>query len=39
MRGLVILFVAFVIVLAARSQHNIGFVPHPTASIPPVNVP
>lgn len=39
MRGLVILFVAFVIMLAARGQHKIGFVPHPTASMPPVNVP
>lgn len=39
MRGLVILFVAFVIMLAARGQHKIGFVPRPTASMPPVNVP
>lgn len=39
MRGLVILFVAFAIMLAGRSENKIGFVPHPTASIPPVNVP
>ncbi|WP_426411882.1 hypothetical protein [Bradyrhizobium ganzhouense] len=39
MRGLLILFVTFVIMLAARSQHQIGFVPRPTASMPPVNVP
>lgn len=39
MRGLVIFFVAFVIMLAARGQHKIGFVPRPTASMPPVNVP
>ncbi|WP_198029499.1 hypothetical protein [Bradyrhizobium sp. WSM3983] len=39
MRGLVILFVAFVVMLAARGQHKIGFVPRPTASMPPVNVP
>lgn len=39
MRGLVILFVALVIMLAARDQHKIGFVPRPTASMPPVNVP
>lgn len=39
MRGLVILFVAFVIMLAARGQHKSSFVPRPTASMPPVNVP
>lgn len=39
MRGLAILFVASVIMLAARSEHKIGFVPRPTASMPPVNVP
>lgn len=39
MRGLVILFVAFVIMLAARGQHKCSFVPRPTASMPPFNVP
>lgn len=39
MRGLVILFVAFVTMLAARGQHKSSFVPRPTASMPPVNVP
>jgi hypothetical protein len=39
MRGLVILFVAFSLMLAARGQHQTDFVPRPTASMPPVNVP
>jgi hypothetical protein len=39
MRGLLILFVAFSLMLAARGQHQTDFVPRPTASMPPVNVP
>jgi hypothetical protein len=39
MRGILILFVAFAIMLAARSQHLDGFVPRPTAPMPTINVP
>lgn len=39
MRGLLILFVVFTIMLAVDGQHWNGFVPRLTASMPPVNVP
>lgn len=39
MRGLLIVLTAFVIMLAARGQHQSAFIPRPTAPMPLVNVP
>lgn len=39
MRVFLMLLAAFTIMLAARDQHHNGFVPRPTASMPPVDVP
>lgn len=39
MRGLINLFVTFVIALAVHGRHQDGFVPGSTTPMPPVNVP